>query len=178
MGGKTCKALVWCFQRTHITKSLKWKLGQVLAIVLEDFGCQWQPPNFNWLKPTLGIYCLTGLKKNTTADFSFRHSWIQAQTVHEDSAPLSQPCSPACQLHSEMPCGVPWELKAHNPLPAGHRRGRRAAPCRVPPCVTVAVRGEGPLMSQTTAMHRVPYEGLELYEKSLVWKFLKKDSLG
>ena len=133
MGGKTCKALVWCFQRTHITKSLKWKLGQVLAIVLEDFGCQWQPPSFNWLKPTLGIYCLTGLKKQPQVSASGIVG-SRLRQCREDSAPFSQPCFPPRQLHSKMPCGIPWRLEAYNLLPAGHRRGERAAPSHGPSC--------------------------------------------
>lgn len=33
-----------CFQTTHLRKLLKWELGQVLAIVLEDLGCQGSRP--------------------------------------------------------------------------------------------------------------------------------------
>lgn len=60
LGSKTnYKAFVYkVLQKTDLTKSLKWELGQVLAIVLDDFGCQWQQPNSNWFKPTKGIYWL------------------------------------------------------------------------------------------------------------------------
>ena len=35
-------------------------------------------------------------------------------------------------------------------------------------------REKGPLIGQAAAMYRVSYEGLELYEKSLVWKLKKR----
>ena len=35
-------------------------------------------------------------------------------------------------------------------------------------------REKDPLIGQTAAMDRVSYEGLELHEKSLVWRFKKK----
>lgn len=169
-------------QRTHLTKSLKWKLGQVLAIVLEDFGCQWQPHNLNWLKPTSEDYYLIGLKKPGVPASGIVGSRLRQ--CHEDSAPSSQPCFPPHQLHSKMLCGIPWRLKTYNPLPAGNCRGKRASPSQGPsltPFVSQSLcREKDPLIGQTAAMYRVSYKSLEFYEKSLVWRLekIKKDSLG
>lgn len=38
-------------------------------------------------------------------------------------------------------------------------------------------REKDPLIGQTAAMDRVSYEGLELHEKSLVWRLKKKKGL-
>ena len=85
-----------------------------------------QPPNLNWLKPTRGIYCLTGLKKSGAPASGIVGSRLRQ--CHEDSATSSQFCFPPHQLHCKMPCGIPWRLQAYNLLPAGNHRGKRASP--------------------------------------------------